>query len=127
MHTDPPDFMALVMIFIATLTSTEMAHQVGPWATIFILSSAGAGYSLSESTIDRTRLEAAGYVAFRIALAFFFSITIARWVQHYIEFATPIYTVVPIAFCIGAIDTLIRIGKPYWGRLVDKFLPEQKS
>jgi hypothetical protein len=106
MHGDPPDFMALV--------------------TIFILSAAGAGYSLSESTVDRTRLQAAGYVAFRVALAFFFSVTISRWVQHYLDWASPIYTLVPIAFCIGMVDTLIRLAKPYWERFVDKFLPENK-
>jgi len=126
-NTEPIDFMALVMVFVAFLTNKEIAAQIGPYATIVILSCAGAGYSLSESETVRNRTQTCWYVLYRVGLAFFFSVTIAKGVQHFFPWAEPIYTVVPVAFCIGLMDTIKRWVSPYWDRIIDKWLPPKSD
>ena len=98
---DPQDIVSVLVAIIALIASKEIAHLVGPYAAIVVLASAGASLSLSGHEDQFTYWRAILYVWVRIMVAVVLTVTLAELLEKVVPWASPRYTLVPLAFGIG--------------------------
>lgn len=102
MQKDPVDLVGLLIAALALVSSKEIAELVGPYMAIFILACAGAAFSASGGD-KMSAIETLKYMAVRVLIALAVTVSMAELLQKVWPAITPRVSLIPLAFCIGAI------------------------
>ncbi len=102
MQKDPVDLVGLLIAALAMVSSKEIAELVGPYMAIFILACAGAAFSASGGE-KMTAWETIKFMAVRVLIALAITVSMAELLQKVWPAFSPRITLIPLAFCIGAI------------------------
>jgi len=116
----PPDFLEFVLAIIAFFASKEIAATVGPFAAIFVLACAGAALSLSGTPTQMSYGRALLYIGIRILVAVVLTVSMAELLQKIVPWASPRYTLTPIAFAIGWIKDYNSV-RTWFGSVIDRW------
>ena len=116
----PPDFLEFVLAIIAWIASREVAATVGPYAAIIVLACAGAALSLSGTQGQLKYTNALLYIGIRAMVAIVLTVTLAELLQKVVPWASPRYTLTPIAFAIGWIKDYNSV-RAWLGGLIDRW------
>ena len=101
MQQSPPDLIGLLIILFAGVASQEIANATASYFAIVMLATAGAFLALSSDPEPRSNWAALNFISVRVFVAVVLTVSVAELFHRLLPWATPRYTLIPIAFLIG--------------------------
>ena len=123
---DPMDFVGFVVGAVSLIAGVNVAHLVGPYAAIFVLSCGGAILSLTGNDKDMTGRQGIVYISVRVVVAWCLTVAAAELLQSFFPGLKPRYTLIPIAFGIGYIRDWAHLQQ-IKNRLIDMIVSIRKK